>query len=168
MNETHENEGRGRRWLRVGVVATAAAVVLAIGGAMVLPLGEATAGFFRRPHGDHSPEEMRERAGLMVSWVLSTVDATDEQQARVSAILDRTMVTLAPLHAGREADRAALVAALTGPSVDRTTLEELRAEKVAEMTVASEELLLSIADVADVLTQEQRIELAEMAERFHH
>lgn len=167
MNETRENEGRGRRWLRVSVAATAAAVVLAIGGAMVLPLGEATAGFFGRHRGDHSPEEIRERTGLMVSWVLSTVDATDEQQARVSDILDRTMVALAPLHDGREADRAALVAALTGPSVDRATLEELRAEKVADMNAASEELLQSIADVADVLTQEQRIELAEMAERFH-
>lgn len=167
MNEAHVNEGRGRRWIRVAIVATGATMALVIGGAMVLPLGEATAGLFGRHHDRHSPQEVREKVGFVVDWVLSSVDATDEQQAQVSDILDRTLVELAPLHGSREADHQAFVAAIAGPEVDRGALEQLRADKLADMTVASEELVQSIADIAEVLTPEQRREILAMAERWH-
>ena len=167
--QSNESERTSPRWIRVSLVACGAAIALVVGGAMVLPLGEASAGLFGRSHrpGDHSPEEIREKVGFVTGWVLDSVDATDEQQAQVSVILDRTFVTLAPLHANRAAARAAFVGALTSPNVDRAALEELRVDKLAEMTVASEELLQAIADIAEVLTPTQRIELAEMAERFH-
>jgi CheY-like chemotaxis protein len=83
-------------------------------------------------------------------------------------VVGGALVDLAPLHDGREAGRAIFVAAITGSGVDRPALEALRAEKLADMTVASEQILTSLADIADVLTPEQRVELAEMAERWHH
>lgn len=167
MNEAHANGGRGRRWVRVALVATGATMALVIGGAMVLPIGEATAGFFGRHHDRHSPEAIREKADFVMGWVLSSVDATDEQEAQVSEILDRTLAELAPLRDAREVDRAAFVAAISGPTVNRAALQDLRAEKVADMTVASEQVVEALADIAEVLTQEQRDELIQMAARWH-
>ncbi|MDG2308473.1 MAG: hypothetical protein P8R42_28170 [Candidatus Binatia bacterium] len=60
------------------------------------------------------------------------------------------------------------VAAITGADADRAALETVRAEKLADMTVASEQILTSLADVAGGLTPERRVELAQMAERWHH
>lgn len=168
MYETTAEDRRKRSWLRIALVATGATAALIIGGALVLPLGEATAGFFGRHHDRHSPEAVREKVGFATEWILSRVDATDEQQAEVAEILDRTVAELAPLHDGSEADRAAFVAALTGPNVNRAALEDLRAEKLVEMTVASEQIVQSLADIAEVLTPEQRQELLAMAERWHH
>ncbi len=168
MDEARVNEGQGRRWVRVGIVAMGATIALVVGGAMVLPLGEATAGLFGRGHERPRPEAIREKAGFVVEWALARVDATDDQQAQVADILDRTLVELAPLHDDRKADRAEFIAAITGPDVDRAALEDLRAEKLVDITVASEQILASLADIADVLTPEQRMELAEMANRWHH
>ncbi|MBM4266230.1 MAG: periplasmic heavy metal sensor [Deltaproteobacteria bacterium] len=154
------------RWIRVGAVAGLAVVALFAGGAL-LPLGQASAGLFRH-HGRHSPEEIRDRATFAVEWVLRSVDATDAQQDQVRAIVERTVNDLLPLREGNEDMREAALAALTGPTVNRQALEEIRTEKVAEWTDASEEIVASLAEIAEVLTPEQRQELAALADRWHH
>jgi Spy/CpxP family protein refolding chaperone len=66
----------------------------------------------------------------------------------------------------REARQQA-VALLAEPTVDRAALEVLRAGQLQLAEGASRRLTQALADVADVLTPEQRRQLAERAARWH-
>ena len=55
---------------------------------------------------------------------------------------------------------------LTQPNVDRATLEDLRRAELQLAESASSRIVTALADIADVLTPEQRAELVKMAERF--
>jgi Spy/CpxP family protein refolding chaperone len=142
-------------------------MVFGLGGAAFLGgAGEATArGWFR--HGTHDPEVMRERAAFTTEWVLSRVDATEEQQKRAAEIVQGTLADLAPLHRGGRRLHEEVVALLSADTIDRAALEELRARKLAEWDTASREIVAAVADLGDLLTHEQRLELAEMADRWH-
>jgi Spy/CpxP family protein refolding chaperone len=118
-------------------------------------------------HGHRDPEAMREHAEFAADWALGRVDATEEQKAEVQAILDRTLADVSALRGDHGALHEAAVAELTAPTIDRDALEALRAEQVAELEEASRTIVEGVADIATVLTVEQRLELAELAERFH-
>jgi Spy/CpxP family protein refolding chaperone len=66
----------------------------------------------------------------------------------------------------REA-RAQAVALLSEPTVDRGALEALRAGQLQAAEQASRRLTQALADVADVLTPEQRKQIAEHVARRH-
>jgi Spy/CpxP family protein refolding chaperone len=59
-----------------------------------------------------------------------------------------------------------LLAALTQPTVDRQTLEQLRQAELQLAEAASTRIVQALADVADVLTPEQRVQLVKLAEQF--
>jgi Spy/CpxP family protein refolding chaperone len=56
---------------------------------------------------------------------------------------------------------------LAQPTIDRAALEALRANQLQLAEQASRRLTQALADVADVLTPEQRKQLAERAGRWH-
>ena len=64
--------------------------------------------------------------------------------------------------------REAFLAALTQPSVDRGSLEDLRRAELQLAEGASQRIVTALADIADVLTPEQRAELVKMAQRWRH
>src|SRR5512134_3151033 len=115
-----------------------------------------------------SPEAQRERAEFATDWMLNKVNASDEQRARIKAIVATTLQELAPVRDEHRQHREAFLAALTQPSVDRATLEDLRRAELQLAEAASQRLVTALADVADVLTPEQRTELVKMAERWRH
>jgi Spy/CpxP family protein refolding chaperone len=164
-------ERRARRrvfWLGLAVAALAAAIVsaIAVGGSSE---ARAMRGFFGRGHGHggHDPEHAREHAALAAEWVLRSVDASDEQQARVREIVGSSFDALAPLVEEHRAHHEAIVELLAQPQIDREALESLRAQELALADAASRTLVASLADVAETLSPEQRAELLELAERFH-
>lgn len=119
-------------------------------------------------HAAMSPELMRERAEFAVDRALRAVDASDEQRQQIDAILDQSFEEALVLRGDHEAMHGELAAVLTADTVDRVALEALRADKIARADQMSRILTRTIADVADVLTPQQRRELAEYAEqRFH-
>jgi Spy/CpxP family protein refolding chaperone len=122
-----------------------------------------------RPHGGSrdDPAKMREHAEWVTSRLLDRVDATEEQRANVRTILDPLFADLAQARLEHRAARTALLAELTGPSIDRAALEALRVERIEAMDALSRRIVEGVADVADELTQEQRQELAELSDRFH-
>jgi Spy/CpxP family protein refolding chaperone len=122
-----------------------------------------------RPHGfGHDPQAMREHAAVATERLLRRIDATDEQRARVRTIVDSVIDDLASLRTDHRGLHLAAVAELTKPSIDREALEALRAEHVRAIDEASQRVVEAIADIGDALTQEQRVELAELADRFPH
>ena len=64
------------------------------------------------------------------------------------------------------AARKRAVELLAEPTVDRAAIEALRAEQVARADAASKRLARALGDAAEVLTPEQRKQLAERIEEM--
>ena len=58
--------------------------------------------------------------------------------------------------------------ALEQPTIDRAALEQIRATELQRAETASSRVVQAIADAAEVLTPEQRIELIRLAAQFRH
>jgi Spy/CpxP family protein refolding chaperone len=110
---------------------------------------------------------MREHVQVGVKWALRSVDATDDQQQRVSAILTAALEEASKLKDRHHENREAFAAALAAPTVDRATLEETRKAELALAEEASQLLVKTLADAAEVLTPAQRKELLDYAHSFH-
>jgi len=119
-------------------------------------------------HGGGGPEAMQEHVQIGVKWALRSVDASEEQQQRVSAILAAGLREATKLKERHRENREAFAAGLAGAAVDRAALEEARKAELALAEEASHVLVKTLADAAEVLTPDQRQALLEHAHRFRH
>ena len=85
----------------------------------------------------------------------------------MSGILTGALDEAAKLRERHHENREAFAAALGGATVDRAALEEARRAELALAEEASQLLVKTLADAADVLTPAQRKELLEYAHSFH-
>lgn len=155
------SDGPKRSWGKRAMFGGAIAG-LVIGGGI---LAVTNSGFARGGDGGY----MRGFMEYRIERALDDVDATPEQTAKVKAIIEQVRTDLAPMSGGFRDTRDALTTILQAPTVDRAELEKLRAERIGAMDAASRRLTTALADVADVLTPEQRRELVqEMGERRGH
>lgn len=155
-----------RRWLGLSLIGVAGAG--ALGALLAAPaLGGPRGVFGHGPrfghHGAHRFDEAHVRRH--VEWVLRGVDASEAQVDEITRI---ATAAAQELHAGRDrrSDHEKIAAALSGAQVDRAGLEALRAEHVAALDAASVKLTAALAEIAEVLTPEQRAELAEQHAKF--
>ena len=136
--------------------------VLALG---TLGVGVAVAGGpFAHGCPFHGGGDHHAKAEAMLDKALSEIGATDEQSAEIEGIVDDAHTRLEAMHEGMEEHHESVNAVLTAETIDRAALETLRQEGLAHFDEASAMFVEVIADVAEVLTQEQREELAELAE----
>lgn len=166
--ERAARRGLGRGWLW----ALAPAALLVAGFFLAPAVSSAGSGFFgHHSHGGFgrggaTPEEARERAERVTAFLLAMVDGSDAQQEQVMAVVSRTLTAIEPVAARHRENREAWLEALTAPRVDRARLEALRQQELALAAEASAGLVDSLAEVSEVLTPEQRMKLATLAERF--
>jgi len=156
-----------RRFLSGLLTGTLAGALLATGAGVFAHSQEGGGG--PRCHGMQGrtgPEAMRGRAEFMADRMLSKVDATADQKARVKTILVGAIDDLGKLHTAHQANREAAIAALSAETIDRDRLEVLRAAEMALASNASERITRALADAAEVLTPAQRKTFAEMAQHF--
>jgi len=113
-----------------------------------------------------TPEQRAERADFATEWVLSRVDATEEQKTRIKAIVQDAIKDLGQVREQHMKDRQAFMDVLSQPTVDRAALKQIRASEMQLAESASDRFVTAIADAADVLTPQQRVKLVEMANRF--
>lgn len=148
-------KGKGRsKWIVAGGVAVLALAGIGAAGAMggAGPMGRHVmeAGF---NHGGHF-------AGRGLSRALEAVDATAEQEERIWAIIDGARTELRPVMREFRDARTEVVELLSAPTIDRAAAETLRAERIAAIDAASKKMTAAMLDAAEVLTPEQRAELA--------
>jgi Spy/CpxP family protein refolding chaperone len=115
--------------------------------------------------GPLDPAMLEGRIDRMVKHFAIEVDATPEQSAKLAEIAKASAKDLLPLHEKAHEARRRGLELLASPSVDRAALERLRAEQIQHADAASRRLAQSLADVAEVLTPEQR---KQIAERIQH
>ncbi len=115
---------------------------------------------------DLSDAEVEQRIERVVKHVAIEIDATDDQTRRITALLT---AVARDLRASRDQWHNAgrmFRQALVKENVDRSELERLRSERLAEADRVSQSLVTAIADVAEVLTADQRQVLEERVEQF--
>ena len=155
-----------------GAIVVALLGVSLIGGAIAsTALADEGGGWWSHRqwrHHHRDPETAVARAEFAAQWVLDQVDATSAQQDAVGAIIRQSVEELSVLTQHERSQRDALIAALSGATVDRTALEEMRQAELELADLASVQLIEALADVAEVLTAEQRTELVELSRLFGH
>ena len=116
-------------------------------------------------HGQLDNEAVMRRAEAGLSRMVSAVDGTAEQKARIGEIARAAIKDLQPMREAFRGARDKLAAALKAQSVDRAAIETLRAEQLALAETASKRALQALADAAEVLTPAQRSTLVERWQR---
>ena len=143
------------------------AAVWATAGVLVLSTGLAACGHNR--HSGWGDKDMAgpERVTKAVDKVFSRVDATDEQKTRITTIANEALAQLRPMRAEMKQARMAALDLLAAPTIDRDGIETLRAAQMAQGDAASRIVATALADIAEVLTPEQREQArAKMAKRM--
>jgi periplasmic protein CpxP/Spy len=111
-------------------------------------------------------DRMDARAEFVTSRFLSRVDATPEQKEKISIIVRNAMSELQPLRERHRAARIELTNALSGTTVDRARIEQMRITELATADTLSRKVADYLATAAEVLTPTQRQQLADrMKER---
>ena len=172
-------------WLRTGnrkVIALATVAALTVGGFFGVQAfaNSQTYGhmkLFAGYHscgqgGDHegfsdiSDAELKTRIACMVKLAADEIDATGEQQDKVTALVTAAAMELRPIHDRMRGTGKAIQDLLLANEVDRAALEKLRAGRLADGELISKNLVGVLADVAEVLSPEQRMVLNQRIEQF--
>ena len=135
-----------------------AGVALGAGGLAAAAAGK---GFGFMPHGPRL-----ERIQGFVRMALDSVGATSDQEAKVHDIVAKSFDELAPKPGDHDAFRKQVLDLLKAPTIDRAAIEKLRADHIAALDAKSKKLVDAVEQVADILSAEQRVKLADKAEEF--
>lgn len=156
----------------VGAAALSAAVV----HAQPMPPGgpgthrQAMMGGDHGHHGHHG-------GGMDMKWsgrMLEAVKATPEQRSQIQKIMEGARTDLQVQREAGKALRGQLMQTMAQPNIDANAVEQVRQRMLAQHDQASKRRLQAMVDAANVLTPEQRKQLAErmsqrgdMMERHH-
>lgn len=156
-----------RRSYRGILIASIVAGVLALGVGVKAYVFAQGGGWLHGGHGPMSPELISDRVEHFVKFVLSDVDATADQKAKVTTIMQATAKDVFALRAQHVAAHERVHALLSAQTIDRTGLEAVRADQLRLADEASKRIVDGIADAAEVLTPAQRTTLAQKMEQRH-
>ena len=95
-----------------------------------------------------------------LDYMLEEIDATPEQATRLKEIFGSVRDEVGPVVSGFRETRGQIADLLAAPTIDRAAAETLRAERIAAIDTASRQMTAAILDAAEVLTPEQRAQLA--------
>jgi Spy/CpxP family protein refolding chaperone len=133
MSESIKDERRTRHgflfgvFLGAGLAAIVGTAIFAGAKVSAAPFGSIAALHGHRwGNGTADPEKAKERAEMVVSFVLGRVDATDEQQSKARQIVAQTIDDLVPLRETHQANRETLRSELTKPDFDPDAVERFR------------------------------------------
>jgi Spy/CpxP family protein refolding chaperone len=149
-------------------------IASAVVGVLVILAGTKAYVFAKGMGGHHgwggpmSAEFVADHIEHGVKYVLSDVDATAEQKAKVTEIMQAAVKDVQALRDQHLAGLTQIHEILAAESIDRARLESAREGELRLADQASRRILTGIADSAEVLTPQQRARLAEMMEQRHH
>ena len=146
---SHEDLPSRRRFFKLAALSSAAA-------------GLAGSGFAALAHGRRrggaplDPAEMGERIDRFLKHLYVEIDATDAQKQKIDPIVKQATQELQPLRVKVREARRQGIKLLSADTIDRGAIERLRAEQMAAADASSRRFTQALADVAEVLTPEQR------------
>lgn len=154
------------RRLRALVLGT---VLLGVGAASGFAAGSVSGMPFwmlnAATHHGLNPERVAKRIDHRVDRMLNRVDASQEQRDKVSGIVKGAFNDLTALGINPWDARQKALTLLRADTVDPAAFEALRAEQISTADAASKRVVQALTEAAQVLTPEQRRELADRWER---
>ena len=161
----------GRR-VRFGIAAAMLVGVGVVTGALGTVAVNAVAGGGWHGHHGHrhafSLEEAKDKAQNKVAWLAGMIDATDEQRDALSEIADRLADDVYPMVETHRTNKRAFIETMLRTEFNREALMQLRADEMALIDAASLDVVEALADAAEVLTPEQRKQLASFGRFRRH
>jgi periplasmic protein CpxP/Spy len=125
-----------------------------------------------RGPGGPSAEDMAKMLNRRIDHLIKEIDGTPDQKDRLTKLAQSAMTDMKPLREQHMAARKKAMELLSAQSVDRSALEQLRAQQIQLADTMSKRMVQHMADAADVLTPAQRAKLAarmkERGERGGH
>ena len=122
----------------------------------------------RHGYGPIDPADLDRHVERMLKHFYAEIDATDAQKQKLDPIVRQAAKDLAPMRENLHAARREAVELLSQDRVDPAALEALRAKQIELADEASRRLTRALTDAAEVLTPEQRKELAAHFARRRH
>lgn len=113
------------------------------------------------------PAALDQRLEHMLRHLYVEIDATDAEKQQLAPIVKAAAADLLPLRGRMHDARRQAVELLARDPVDRAALEALRVDQLRLAEQASQRFVRALADAADVLTPEQRKQLAGRLGRWH-
>lgn len=159
VGETGRCCSRRHRWI---------GAILAIGA--IVAVVAFTTNCWRSPYGPHSffgNKDAKHVAEFVVDRIMSEVKADDAQKLKARGIADAAAGDLKELVMQHRESHKMLVAILREPTLDRAKLEALRVKTAQSLDESSKRISVAMADLADVLTPAQRLQLVERMEKNH-
>ncbi len=147
-----------RRFFKLAGITTAAA------GLGALAFGALAHGR-RHGGGPIDPAKMEQHLDRMLQHMYVEIDATDAQKQKLDPIVKQAAKDLAPLRDKVREARREGVKLLSADTIDRGAIERFRTQQIGATDVASRRFTQALADLAEVLTPEQRRKLAARAGR---
>lgn len=111
-------------------------------------------------HGALDPEERSRRLDYRIGRLVRDVGGTPEQKQRLVAIAAAAMTELRPLREQALQARLRSLQLLAAPVIDRAALEQQRLLQIQSLDARSRRTAQAMADAAEVLTPEQRAQVA--------
>jgi Spy/CpxP family protein refolding chaperone len=108
---------------------------------------------------------MPSRVEWMVDRALWSVDATTEQRKKITAIVERAADDVFALREKHLEGRKQIGEALAAATIDTAKIDALRAEQMKLADTASQRITAALVEAAQVLTPEQRADLAKRIEQ---
>jgi periplasmic protein CpxP/Spy len=161
--ETPRVRRRGRGWVFVTTIALTAALTGAVASRAVSQHPWQGPGFMSEMF---DPARVEEGADRAVRHLAIEIDATNEQQDKLRAIVKGAVKDLLPMRDKAVSARQRGRVLLTQPTIDRAAIEALRVEHLALAEPASKRFTQALADVAEVLTPEQRRKIDDRITEF--
>lgn len=164
MSETNQTRpATRRRWILTGSIIGAVAVLLGTTALVRAQMGWHHGGW----RGPMSTEMIQDRIEHGVKYVLSDIDASADQKAQVTSILQAAAKDVHGLADQHFAARDQMREILSAQTIDRARLETVRENELRLADQASKRFVEGIADAAEVLTPEQRAQLIQKMEERH-
>jgi periplasmic protein CpxP/Spy len=115
----------------------------------------------RHGAGPMTPERAEARIDRMAERLVEAVDGTPEQKQKVGEIAKAAAGEVRELRKQAGDLRRRGLELLQAPTIDRAAIESLRSQQMTVADAISKRVATAFADVAEVLTPEQRVKLAE-------
>ena len=115
--------------------------------------------------GPIDPERAAKHAERRAKHFAIEVDATPEQTQKLVDISKSLVADVLPIRKKIRQARKDAIALFTSENIDRTAIEQLRTQQLAEFDAVSKRVSTALADAAEVLTGEQRQKVNEWIEK---
>lgn len=150
-----------RRFFKLAAASTA---VAGLGGYGLNALADGR----RYGRGPIDPARAEEHLERMLKHMYVEIDATDAQKQKIDPIAKQAAQDLRPLRVKAREARLKGVELLAAERIDRGAIEKARAEGIRAADATSKRFTQALADIAEVLTPEQRKTLAARMQRRGH